>query len=217
MRATVGGGKGRDRDSPRGGSATHPAETHSLLLHVGLIHLCLNETPKCSDQKHDTSTSSPALYQPTMSSKLLTNFRKVRAGEQVLGAPGDVLLLLKAQVLDLSQHGHQLRRVKDRSRVRSHTLQRLAARVGLSLGGPLEAPWGQALLAGSRMPLRQAHSVHEGPHLPPLSLRYRSPPPPRVRPVTLVYCSSRFSSTSLTACPLRSVEASSRRTEIFVG
>lgn len=87
MWATLGGGEGRDRDSPRG--RFHPllfTEMYSILLHTGLVHLCPKRNPPDAANKKTTWDRLTSLYQPTMSSKLPTNFRKVSYWENRFSA-----------------------------------------------------------------------------------------------------------------------------------
>ena len=106
---------------------------------MGLIHLCPKRTPppppECGEQKPNVAPVHlvvPADDELQVAHELPEGFV---LGEQVLGARGDVLLVLEVQVLDLSQHCHQLRQVKRTEVVRSHGTGLGSTRAGLSLGG----------------------------------------------------------------------------------
>ena len=160
-------------------------ETYSILLHMGLVHLCPKRNPpKCDEQKPGVAPAHlvvPADDELQVAHELPEGFV---LGEQVLCARGDVLLVLEVQVLDLSQHCHQLRRVKRTEAVRSHGTGLGSICAGLSLGGfcspqgePRGRPtWGTGSAGRIRM-LPSSSSVHDPLTCPRLSLRYRSPPP----------------------------------------
>ena len=59
---------------------------YSILLHTGLVHLCPKRNPPDAANKKTTWDRLTSLYQPTMSSKLPTNFRKVSYWENRFSA-----------------------------------------------------------------------------------------------------------------------------------
>ena len=182
---TLGGGKGRDRDSPRRRLQSLSRKHTPFYSTWGSYTFVLNETPpKCDEQKPSVAPAHlvvPADDELQVAHELPEGFV---LGEQVLCARGDVLLVLEVQVLDLSQHCHQLRRVKRTEAVRSHGTGLGSICAGLSLGGfcspqgePRGRPtWGTGSAGRIRM-LPSSSSVHDPLTCPRLSLRYRSPPP----------------------------------------
>lgn len=88
MRATLGGGKGRDRDSPRGRLQSLSRKHTPFYSTWGSYTFVLNETPPSQNaaNKNPMWHQLTSLYQPTMSSKLPTNFRKVSYWENRFSA-----------------------------------------------------------------------------------------------------------------------------------